>query len=168
MASREAINRVKIELARLSRVPVDQTETIYQGDLIVWDVANKRATKAVAASGSTFMGMSETTNPIETAGSSTFLTDLQSPRINVIQKGLVEVIAGENVTLYPWDLVKIGADAQKVLKTGATETNFVAVVDPNFAGTSGKAVVTGDLVKVWLRPRPLYSASADATETAVA
>ena len=79
MATRESINRVKIERFRVGRVPINAAETIYQGDLLAWDAANRRASKATSASGTTFIGMSDTKNPIETAGSTTFLSDSQLP-----------------------------------------------------------------------------------------
>jgi hypothetical protein len=166
-ATREPINRVKIERSRLSRVPVDQTATIYQGDALVWDVANKRAAVGTAASAGTFLGVSETTNPIETAGSSRFLNDLQSPRVNVIQEGLVEFIGTNGETLYPFDKVTLGADAQTVVKSGATESNYIGIVDPA-VGSAGQAVVTGDLVKIWIHARPAYAAQSQAVESATA
>jgi len=56
MATRESINRVKIEGWRVSRVPVNASEDIYQGDLLCWDSANKRATRlTTAASGANFV-----------------------------------------------------------------------------------------------------------------
>lgn len=164
-ATREPINRVKIEKARLSKVPVDADAVIYQGDAIVWDVANKRAAVGVAASAGTFMGMSETTNPIETSGSTRFLSDLKKNRINVIQEGLVEFIGTNAETLYPFDQVTIGANAQTVVKSGATDANMIGVVDPA-VGSAGKLVSTGDLVKIWLRARPQYSAQAQAVDSA--
>ena len=111
------------------------------------------------------MGVSETTNPIESAGSSQFVTDLQSNRVNIIQEGLVELIADESVTLYPFDKVTFGTtDAQHIKKTGASAANYVGIVDPS-VGASGKAVVLGDLVKVWLRVRPAYAAEGQAVKT---
>lgn len=167
MASRESINRVKIEKARLSQVPIDSAETIFQGDMLVWDVANFRATKATTASAGTFIGVAETKNPIETAGSTQFLTDLKSPRINVIQKGLVLLICAESVTLKPMDKVTIDAtSAQHIKKTGATDLNYIGIVDTSY-GAAGKAFVSGDLVKVWIHARPQYSADGSATDPAV-
>ncbi len=164
-ATREAINRVKIERARLSKVPVDPDAIIYQGDCMVWDAANKRAAVGSAASAGTFMGISETTQPIETSGSPTFLSNLKKGRINVIQEALVELIGTNGETLYPFDQVTIGANAQTVVKSGATDANMVGVVDPS-VGSTGKAVVTGDLVKIWLRARPQYAAQAQAVDSA--
>lgn len=166
MATREPINRVKIERARLSKVPVDATATIYQGDAMVWDVANKRAAVGSAASAGTFLGVSETTNPIETAGSSRFLNDLQSARINVVQEGLVEFIGTAAETLYPFDKVTIGANAQTVVKSGATESNYIGVVDPA-VGSAGQVIAAGDLVKIWIHARPAYAAQSQAVEVAV-
>lgn len=152
MASREILNKVLIEVFRVSRVPCDPDETIYQGDLLVWDGDNKRATKAVSTSGAEFLGMSDTTNPIETAGSTRFLSDSKSARLNVVQKGLVEVICDENVTIYPGDWVKLDDNAQKVVKSGATSSNGIGIVDYSY-GAAGKAVTTGTLIKIWLKPR---------------
>lgn len=154
--TREAINRIKIEQWRVSQIPVDSAETIYQGDLMVWDVANRRATKGTAASAGTFCGMSDTTNPV--ASASATLADTASKRINLVQQGLVEVILGESVTLYPFDMVTIGADAQTVLKTGADANNMVGYVDPK-VGAAGKAVVSGSLINIWLKVPAAYKVS---------
>lgn len=153
---REAINRIKIEQWRVSQVPVDQTETIFQGDLMVWDVANKRATKATAASAGTFCGMSDTTNPV--ASASATLADTQSKRINLVQQGLVEVIIEEAITIFPFDMVTVGADAQSVLKTGATSSNMVGIVDPK-VGAAGKAMAAGSLINIWLKVASAYKVS---------
>lgn len=154
MASRERINRVKIEGWRVSRVPIDPTETIFQGDLLVWSTGNKRAQKQANVSGwteaATFVGMADHTNPVETAGSTRFLSDQQSSTMNVVQFGLVEVIIGEAVTIYPFDKLTMGADAQTVLKTGATANNQVGYVDPAY-GAAGKAVTSGTVIRMWLK-----------------
>lgn len=157
MAVREAINRVKIENFRVSRVPVDPTATIYQGDLMMWDEANHRASVSTSGStsGAAFLGMSETTNPIETAGSKTFLTDSQSARVNVIQQGLVEVIAGEAATVYPYQRCMVGQSPQHVIFTGATTANLCGVVDPAY-GAAGKTVAVGDLIRIWLQVPTAY------------
>lgn len=159
MASRERINRVKIEGWRVSRVPINSSETIYQGDLLVWSTGSKYATKPTATSGwvdaATFVGMAEGSNPVETAGSTRFLSDIASARMNVLQMGLVEVIIGEAVTLYPFDKLTLGADAQTVLKTGADANNMVGIVDPAY-GTSGVAVTSGTVVRMWLRVPDTY------------
>lgn len=152
MASREAINRIKIEKWRLSQVPIDPTETIYQGDLICFNVARQLAGKAVAASAGTFIGMAETTNPIETVGSPTFLSAMAKPYINLVQEGLVEVIIDANTTLYPWDYLTVtNTNAQTVTKTAATSSNCCGVVDPGFVGGASRAVLAGDLVKMWIK-----------------
>lgn len=152
MASRESINRSKIEAWRVSRVPVSADEDIYQGDLLVWDVANKRATKATAASAGTFIGMSETKNQIETVGSSTFLSSTKLPRVNVLQQGLVEVVWGVSETVYPFDEVIIDSDAQ-TCKKGSV--NPIGVVDPSY-GSAGTAITSGTLVRIWLRVPDAY------------
>ena len=151
MATRESINRVKIEHWRVSRVPVNRAEDIYQGDLLAWDTGNKRATRGTVALAATFIGMSDTKVSIETAGSTSFLSPTTSDRVNVIQSGLVELIWGVAETVYPFDEVAIDAinDAQ-VVRKGAT--NPIGVVDPGY-GSLGKSVVSGDLVKVWLQVR---------------
>lgn len=152
MAIREAINRCLIEVFRVSRIPIDPTGTVCQGDLMVWDDTHKLAVLATAASAGLFMGMSETTNPIETIGSHQFIADPTSPRINLIQKGLVELILGESVTVKPYDKVTVGANAQTVVVSGATAQNMVGYIDPSY-GAAGKAVTSGTLVKVWLLPQ---------------
>lgn len=154
MAVREKRNAIKIEGWRLGRVPIDPTETIYQGDMLAWNDSLKLATKlTAAASGAQFCGVSETTNPVETVGSLT--SDTTKPRVNVMQQGLVEMVAGETMTLYPFDLLTVGADAQTVVKTGATSGNKVGICD-TAVGAGGKAVVAGDLVKMWLTVKDLY------------
>ncbi len=156
MAERESINRVKLEHWRISRVPCNTAEAIFQGDMLCWDVANRRATRLItAASGANFIGMSEKQNFVETAGSTSFLSNTTSPILNVIQSGLVEVIWGVAETVYPFDeVVMDGANAQ-TCKKGSGST-VVGVVDPGFAVTanvSGRAVASGDLVKIWLQVR---------------
>jgi hypothetical protein len=152
VATRESINRVKIEGWRVSRVPIASAQAVHQGDLLVWDAANRRAIPATSASGASFLGMSDTKNPIGTAGSPEFLSDSATPRLNVIQQGLVEVIAGATETLYPFDEVVLGADAQTVVKGSS---NPIGVVDPS-VGSTGKAVTAGDLIKIWLRVANAY------------
>jgi hypothetical protein len=100
--------------------------------------------------------MSDTTNPV--ASASATLSDTASKRINLVQQGLVEVILGESVTVYPFDMVTVGADAQTVLKTGATTNNMVGVVDPK-VGAAGKAVTSGSLINIWLKVASAYKVS---------
>lgn len=154
MSVRERINRVKIEGWRVSRVPINPSETIYQGDLLVWVSGNHRAEKPTATSGwvdaANFIGMAEKSNPVETAGSTRFLSDQTTTIMNVLQMGLVEVIIGEAITIYPLDNLTLGADAQTVLKTGATSNNRVGLVDPAY-GASGKAVSAGDVIRMWVK-----------------
>lgn len=154
MSVRESINRVKIEGWRVSRVPVNSEEDIYQGDLLCWDTANKRATRlTVAGSGANFIGMSDTKVSMETAGSSTFLNPTKATRVNVIQQGLVEVIWGAAETVYPFDTVTIsGTDAQTCQK-GAS--NVIGFVDPAY-GSAGKVAATGELIRIWLKVADSY------------
>lgn len=154
MAVRESINRIKIEGWRVSRVPVNPDEDIYQGDLMVWDTVNRRATRGlVAASGATFLGMSDTKNQVETAGSPSLLSSTKLNRINIVQDGLVEVVWGASETVYPFDTVALaGSDAQTCVKSGS---NVIGVVDPSY-GSAGKAVTAGDLVRIWLRVPSTY------------
>jgi len=154
LAVREKRNAIKIEGWRVSRVPIDPTETILQGDMMAWVDATKLATKLTnAASGAQFCGVSDTSNPVETAG--TLTSDSAQARVNLVQQGLVEMIAGETMTVYPFDLLTVGADSQTVIKTGATSGNKVGIGDTAY-GASGKAVVAGDLVKVWVTVKDLY------------
>lgn len=155
MASREKINRVKIEGWRVSRIPIAAATTVYQGDLMVWDTATKLAVPAVSTSGASFLGMSDTSNPVETVGSPTFLSDSQTPRINVLQQGLVEVIWGTAETVYPFDTVVLHSASPQHCVKGASPA--VGIVDPAY-GAAGKAVVSGDLVKIWLRVPDTYRA----------
>jgi len=153
---REARNANKIEHWRLSRVPIDPTETILQGDMLVWDAGRFRATKlAGAASGANFVGVSDTSNPIMAAG--VLSTDFQSPRVNVLQAGLVEMIMGEAVSGFPFDNVTVGADSQTVLKTGATGANRVGVIDTSY-GATGKLFAAGDPILIWLKVPTQYAA----------
>jgi hypothetical protein len=140
----------------LSGVPIDPTEAIYQGDALEWDGSAKQATKA-GPSATAFIGISETTNPIETAGSASLLSDLSNSMVTVMQDALVERIAEASETLYPFDKMTVGSDAQKACKAWATNANVCYVVDPKWATASGKAVVAGDVIRVWLKPRPAYT-----------
>lgn len=164
MASRTAINKVKIEKARLSGVPIDPTVTVYQGDAMEWDNSNKVAIAAVPSS-TAFIGISETTNPIETAGSPSLLGNQTNKFINVIQQGLVDMLADEAATLQPFQAVRIGNTSQQhVSSVTVTNGNKVGFVDPKWA-VGGKAVVKGDAVPVWIQVRPLYSAQGAAAAT---
>lgn len=156
MASRESINRSKITDFAVSKVPIDPTVTIYQGDLLCWDDTNHRAAPMVEASGANFLGMSEHQNPVPSMGVT--LSDQQQDRVKVIQEGLVEVIFNESATVRGGDRVKLGTTSvQHVIKTGATSSNQVGVVaDENGFGAAGKALVTGDLVLIWLRVPSAY------------
>lgn len=157
MSVRERINRVRIEGFRLSRVPIDATETIFQGDQMVWNDSLHLATKQTGASGSQFIGISDTTNPIETIGSSVLLSNPSSARINVIQQGLVEQLVGttdNGATYRPFDTVIYEGDAQSVKKSAS---NPIAFVDPGWSGT-GKVVATGDIVRLWLAVPAAYRA----------
>jgi hypothetical protein len=69
---------------------------------------------------------------------------------------LVELIFGESATVYPFDIVTVGADAQTVLKTGASAGNRIGIVDTSY-GAAGKAMVSGDPILVWLKPNALWS-----------
>jgi hypothetical protein len=158
MAVREATNRIRIEGFRLSRVPINPATTIYQGDLVYWSAGGQFAGPAVSGdvtSGASFLGVSDTTNPIETLGSHTFLNDSQSARINVVQNGLVEMLCEATHTWYPFDPVYQGiTDAQSVKHSGS---NIIGYVDPG-VGASGKSCVAGDTIKFWLEVADKYRA----------
>lgn len=153
--TRESINRSKIEAWRVSRVPVNPDESIFQGDLLVWDAANHRATKGTAASAATFIGMSDTKNQVETAGSPSFLGDTKSSRVNVLQQGLVEVIWGVSETVYPFDEVIFDSAVNNAQTCKKGSTNPVGIVDPSY-GAAGTAITSGTLVKIWLRVPNAY------------
>lgn len=155
---REARNAVKIEnkSGRISQVPIDPTETIFQGDMLKFVAATGLATKMTAAAdGVNFLGISDHTNPQASAGSLT--TDYTKSYTNVVQSGLVEMIAGANETLKPFDAVEFVTDAQHVAKS-AVRVRAVGFVDPGWSGAAGKAVVIGDPVKIWLKVAPWYNA----------
>jgi hypothetical protein len=155
MMVREALNRIKIEGWRLSRVPIDPTVTIYQGDCLCWSAAAAAAGLGTDASGASFLGLSETTTPVETRGSRRFLSDTPAIRATVIQAGLVELICEATHTWLPFDPVYIGVtDAQHVKHTGA---NIIGYVDPA-VGPLGKACVLGDPIKFWLSVPKKYAA----------
>lgn len=147
---REARNAIRIEnkSGRVSQVPIDPTETILQGDLLFWDADNGVATKLTAAADAAdFLGMSDHTNPQYTAGILT--SDITKSYLNVVQSGLVSVIAGAAETLEAFDTVEMVTDAQHVKKT-STPANVVGRVDPGWAGTAGKTVAIGDEIVIWL------------------
>jgi hypothetical protein len=126
VATRESINRIKIEKFRLSGVPIDPADAILQGDALAWSTGDKQAELA-GPSATAFLGISETKNPIATMGDSELLSDLTSPRVNVIQQGLVERIAEHAETLYPFDHMTVGSDAQKASKLWATDATYCYV-----------------------------------------
>lgn len=154
--TRESTNWIKIEKNRIGGVPIDPTETIYQGDALKWDGSAHAATKA-GPSATTFMGVSETKNPIATLGSPDLLGNLTNNKVNVITAGLIERIAEHAETLYGFDKLAIGSNDQKVSKLWATDANYAYVVDPKWATASGKAVVAGDSVRCWIHVRPQYN-----------
>jgi hypothetical protein len=149
MSVREARNAIKIEnkSGRVSQVPIDPTESIYQGDMVFWDAG--LATKmTVAGDADNFLGISDHTNPQRTGG--TLTDDYTKSYINVVQSALVEMIAGANETLSAFQNLEMVTDAQHV-KSSSTVANIVGIVDPGWAGAAGKAVVIGDMVKMWLK-----------------
>lgn len=151
MGVREARNAILIEnkSGRVSQVPIDPTETILQGDLLMWDATNHVATKMTAAGdGANFLGVSDHSNPQYSAG--TLTSDYTKSYLNVVQSALVRQLAGAAETLYALDTVEMITDAQHIQKT-ATAGNVVGVVDPGWAGAGGKTVAIGDEVKVWLK-----------------
>jgi hypothetical protein len=157
MAVREARNAILIESksGRISQIPIDPTETIMQGDLLKWDNANHRATKMTAAAdGPTFLGVSDHTNPQYSAGVLT--ADYTKGYTNVVQSGLVRMIAGAAETLHAFDDLELVTDAQHV-KSTATPANAVGVVDPGWATVAGKVVAVGDEIKLWLKVPLLLS-----------
>jgi len=146
---REARNAILIEnrSGRVSQVPIDPTETIFQGDMVY--LANNLATKMTAAGDAAdFLGVSDHTNPQYTAGSLT--QNYTKPYINVVQSALVAMIAGAAETLYPFQALRMVTDPQHVRAT-TNAAEVVGIVDPGWAGGVGKLVAIGDLVKMWLK-----------------
>lgn len=140
-------NAVKIESWRLSRIPTDPTADIYQGDMIAWSPNHGYAIGAPAASGASFIGVSDTSTKVATLGVLT--ADQQLTRVNAIQEGLCEfIVAAGGGTVKPFDPVYIGADAQTVALSGS---NSIGFVDPGFVGGGTKAVAAGDLILVWIK-----------------
>lgn len=153
---REARNAVKIEdkSGRISQVPIDPTETILQGDLLAMNTSTHVATKLTAAADAAeFVGMSDHTNPQYSAGILT--SDYTKSYVNVVQKGLVSMIAGAAETLTAFQSLEMITDAQHV-KSSVTAANQVGVVDPGWAGAAGKTVAIGDEIKMWLRVPAKY------------
>jgi hypothetical protein len=152
--TREKRNAVKIEGWRLSKVPIAAADEVLQGDMMKWDSSSHQAKVASGSSGdaATFIGVAETTNPIPSLGVLTSV--LTDPKINILQQGLVEMIAGVAETVYPFDTVTIGADAQTVQKQAS---GIIGIVDPS-VGALGKALSVGDYVLIWLRVPDNYRA----------
>jgi len=152
---RAARNAIKIEAWRLSRVPIDPTETIYAGDMLAWNTATRQATKIVSGggpSGASFVGVADHTNPVLSVGM--LLDSTQDIRMNVVQQGLVEMIAETAETIYPFDTLIVGSNPQTVKKGS---TNVVGFVDPT-VGALGKAVSAGDYILMWLKVPDSYRA----------
>jgi hypothetical protein len=70
-----------------------------------------------------------------------------------VTKGLVEVLANESATYYPYDELQVSADAQSVIKG---TSNSVGYVDPAY-GSAGIAVTAGTAVRMWLKPAAAYA-----------
>ena len=161
MASRESINRIKIEEFRASRVPVDPDVDFYQGDMLCWDETGRIAAPLNAsASAGTFLGLAEGQNPHLAAGVLT--TNPRVSRTNIIQEGLVEIIIDENVSLKPGDLLTpSGTSPQHVKRTGASTSNEVGVVadENDFDSAAGTPVTGGDLILMRLRVPALMKRS---------
>jgi hypothetical protein len=113
--------------------------------MLCWNSGTKQVTKATSGNENNFVGVADHTNPILSAGILT--SAMQDTRMNVIQQGLVEMIVGVAATYFPFDLVKIGADAQTVIQGSAPAVGFC---DPA-VGAAGKAYASGDYVLIWLR-----------------
>lgn len=148
---REARNAILIEApkGRVSQVPIDPSETVLQGDLMMWDDTNHVATKMTAAAdGANFLGVSDHSNPQYSAG--TLTSAFTKSYLNIVQAALVRMIAGKAETLQAFQTVEMVTDAQHVQGT-ATAANVIGIVDPGWAGASGKAVAIGDEVKLWLK-----------------
>lgn len=154
---------IKVEQNRLSGVPIDFTKTYNQGDMLKWDSTNKVAVPidnagadaASFAASAAFIGVAHDTQPITSLGQ-----NLPTPRMNVINLGLVEFTIDDNATYYAGDYVTIGGDAQKVKKTGASAQNSIGVVaGENFFGVTsgaqvGKVAVQGTTkLLIWLKPQ---------------
>jgi len=154
-------NNILVEQNRISGVPIDTTASINAGDMLKWDAANHIAKPVEAGdAGSTvaaaaFIGVSQDTNPITSIGKT-----LPTPRLNVVNKGLIEFYADDNATYYPGDYVCLGSDPQKVKKTAASSSNAIGVVAPeNFFSvasgvTQGLVAVQGTTkLKIYIRPQ---------------
>lgn len=147
-------NNILIEINRISQVPINSAETVNQGDMIYWDVVGKQAhpvTTAASGGSPAFMGLSDTTNPV------TSLNETLNPaRVNVVNRGLVRLYAGQNETLYPFDAMKPAGTNPQLIVKGAT--NVIGYVDPS-VGTAGLAVTSGAAtpIPVWLTPASGFS-----------
>lgn len=123
--------------------------------MLAWDAVNRVAVPIAvsgAPSGASFLGVADHTNPVQSIGMLT--EDTGDTRMNVVQQGLVEMIAEANETYFPWDTLIVGNSPQHVKKGAA---NAVGFVDPS-VGAAGKAVTNGDYVLMWLKVPDAYRA----------
>jgi hypothetical protein len=138
-------NNVKVEVYRISGVPVNLSTAFNSGDMMKWDSTNHVATPMVsgdaasAAAAAAFIGVSQDTNPIPSLNQ-----NLPEARINIVNRGIVALVTDDNSTYFPGDKVTLGADPQKIKKSGVTASpdNSVGVVAPeNFFNVTGGASV---------------------------
>lgn len=140
-------------------VVVTTNLAINQGDAVYWDATNSTATPVTNKSQLTanlFMGVSEDTTPINVYG----VENLASIRIR--RYGAVHFYTTAGETYNHFDKVTIGADAQTIVKSGATGTNEIGfvIIDPPATPRPNQATpvpetilgAAGVRVRVWLLP----------------
>lgn len=155
-------------------VPVITSITIHEGDLVFWDGANYTARPLTekldveSGKGSLnskgFMGVAVGENKPEVYGG-----DETLPSVPVIAKACIFVNTTATEKYKPFDFVTVGADAQTVTKTGATEANAVGVVilDPPASARAEQATpvpeeVTGAAgvkIRIQLLPKHIVGKS---------
>lgn len=155
-------------------VPVISNVTINEGDLVFWDGANYTARPVTepadveSGKGSLhskgFMGVALGSNKPEVYGG-----EEARPEIGVGARMCIYVYSTAAETYLPFDLVTVGADAQHVIKAGATEANAVGVViiDPPATARPSEATpvpesITGGAevrIRIQLLPKHLVGKS---------
>jgi hypothetical protein len=149
---------IKIEQARISRVPVNST--VHLGDNLKWDPVNKVALSVVAGDAGSavaagnYLGVSLDENPINSLNQ-----NLPFLQLNVCIKGMVLFTVDDNSSYYPGDEVTFGAGPQLVRHTGASGGFGIGTVaaENNFSNVAGvvQPIVAAAGVTqllIWIKP----------------
>jgi hypothetical protein len=146
------------------RLPVTTNLTVNAGDLVYWDGTNYTVTALSATSqvASNFLGMS-----LQANANLIYPGDANQVGVLVLVRACVWLYTTAAETYNPFDDVTVGADAQTIVKSGASSTNRVGFVvndppatpRPNQATPVPESVTgaAGVKIRVCLEPKHKYA-----------